>query len=61
MSDQLTLACYSMAGLLGASSVTGEVGENNCYPCNGGALPQGVTGACGNGSISTIAIFARSY
>lgn len=33
---------HSSAGLLGANSVTGEAGENNCYPCNGGALAGGV-------------------
>jgi hypothetical protein len=35
--------------------------QNNCYLCNGGSLPGGVPGACGNGSTSTIAIFARSF
>lgn len=32
----------SISGLLGATSVTGEAGENNCYPCNGGSVPGGV-------------------
>ena len=52
---------YSSGGLLGAGAVTGEAGENNCYACNGGALMGGVTGACGNSSTGTIAIFARTF
>ncbi|KAI4721021.1 hypothetical protein E4T48_02637 [Aureobasidium sp. EXF-10727] len=47
------------SGLL--SGTTGEAGENNCYLCNGGSVAGGVPGACGNSSVSTIAIFARSF
>ena len=51
----------SSSGLLGVGSVTGEAGENNCYPCNGGAAPSGVVGECGNYTVQTIAIFARDF
>lgn len=47
------------SGLLG--SVTGEAGENNCYPCNGASLVGGVPGECGNYTVNTISVFARSF
>ncbi|GAB7337164.1 hypothetical protein MBLNU457_g2554t2 [Dothideomycetes sp. NU457] len=50
-----------MAGVLGLNSVTGEAGEQNCYPCNGGSLTGSVPGPCGNFSVDTIAIFARTF
>ncbi|KAK5674602.1 hypothetical protein LTS10_012603 [Elasticomyces elasticus] len=51
----------SNAGLLGAGVVSGEVGENNCYPCIGAAAPGGVVGNCGNSTLMTMAIFARNF
>ncbi|KAL1583775.1 hypothetical protein WHR41_07128 [Cladosporium halotolerans] len=50
-----------VSGILGGSSVTGNAGDNNCYPCIGGALSGGVSGACGNSSASTMAIYARGF
>ncbi|KAM0724144.1 hypothetical protein Q7P37_000025 [Cladosporium fusiforme] len=49
------------SGLLGSTSVTGPAGDNNCYTCIGGAPAGGVAGPCGNATVMTIAIFARSY
>lgn len=52
---------HSTAGFLGSASVTGEAGEENCFPCIGAALGQGTVGECGNSTIMTIAIFARTF
>ncbi|KAK3073776.1 hypothetical protein LTR53_004356 [Teratosphaeriaceae sp. CCFEE 6253] len=49
----------TVAGLLGSASVTGEAGENNCYPCIGSATAGGVVGECGNSTVMTMAVFAR--
>ena len=55
------IVSHSLGGALGSGSVTGDAGENNCYPCNGAVVSGSVAGECGNFSISTIAIFARSF
>lgn len=51
----------STAGVLGIGQVTGNAGENNCYPCQGGALLGGVSGECGNFTLMTMAVFARTF
>ncbi|KAK6425129.1 hypothetical protein LTR81_002502 [Elasticomyces elasticus] len=51
----------SNAGILGAGVVSGEVGENNCYPCIGGAALGSVVGECGNSTLMTMAVFARNF
>ena len=33
----------------------------NCYPCNGLALTGASIGVCGNMSVDTIAIYARTF
>ncbi|KAK3679073.1 hypothetical protein LTR78_001526 [Recurvomyces mirabilis] len=51
----------SAAGILGAQSVTGEAGEENCVPCIGAAVGTGTVGECGNSTVMTVAIFARTF
>ena len=60
---QIRIADFDIdcSGVLGIGSVTGEAGENNCYPCNGGAVAGSVSGDCGNSTISTIAIYSRGF
>ncbi|KAK0269999.1 hypothetical protein LTR35_014465 [Friedmanniomyces endolithicus] len=50
----------SNAGILGNGVVSGDAGENNCYPCIGTAAVGGSVGECGNSTVMTIAVFART-
>ncbi|KAK0961381.1 hypothetical protein LTS01_020388 [Friedmanniomyces endolithicus] len=50
----------SNAGILGNGVVSGDAGENNCYPCIGTAAVGGSIGECGNSTVMTIAVFART-
>ncbi|KAI5359511.1 hypothetical protein Slin15195_G071380 [Septoria linicola] len=51
----------SQTGGLGMNGATGDAGDNNCYPCNGGPVPGSITGACGNSTVGTSAIYARGF
>ena len=61
VADKIHRSSNGLLGLGGTSSVSGPVGEHNCYICNGGGVGGGVAGACGNQTTSTIAIYARGF
>lgn len=59
----LTIDChdYRQTGGGGLNGATGDAGDNNCYPCNGGPVPGSIGGACGNLTVGTEAIYARGF
>lgn len=59
----LTIDChdYRQTGGGGLNGATGDAGDNNCYPCNGGPVLGSIGGACGNLTVGTEAIYARGF